>query len=70
VLSLIHEIESAQPHRRIAVLIPQLVKQHWWQLLLHAHRARSLRHHLLKQADPRLTVVSVPWYLEPKRSAH
>ena len=66
ILRAVHEIETEQPRRRVAVLIPQLVKQHWWQQPLHTHRARTLRRHLLKCADPRLTVVSVPWYLEPK----
>ncbi|HJU25139.1 MAG TPA: APC family permease [Rhodanobacteraceae bacterium] len=66
VLSLIQELEGAAPDGRFAVLIPELVKQHWWQQPLHAHRARSLRRNLLKCGDPRLTVISVPWYLEPK----
>ncbi|HJU27348.1 MAG TPA: amino acid permease, partial [Rhodanobacteraceae bacterium] len=66
VLSLVRELEAAGPDQRFAVLIPELVKQHWWQQLLHAHRARSLRRKLLLCGDPRLTVISVPWYLEPK----
>jgi hypothetical protein len=67
VLSLVGELEKAWPEERFAVLIPQVVKQHWWQQLLHSHRARALRRELLQCADPRLTVVSVPWYLEPDR---
>lgn len=65
VLQMVRELEAEHPRGRIAVLVPELVKQRWYQLLLHTHRARRLRRRLLACGDTRITVVSVPWYLEP-----
>lgn len=65
VLEVVRDLEMQYPDRRIAVLVPELVKQRWYQLLLHTHRARRLRKRLLGCGDTRITVVSVPWYLEP-----
>jgi amino acid transporter len=65
VFQAVRELEAKYPRRRIAVLVPELVKQHWYQILLHTHRARRLRKRLLACGDTCITVVSVPWYLEP-----
>lgn len=65
VLEAVRELEIKYPERRVAVLVPELVKQRWYQVLLHTHRARRLRKRLLGCGDTRITVVSVPWYLEP-----
>jgi hypothetical protein len=48
------------------VLIPELVKQRWYQRLLHANRARRLRSQLLRHGGTRLTIINVPWYLNPQ----
>jgi hypothetical protein len=50
--------------RLIAVLIPEIVKEHWWQYLLHGYRARRLRACLLRYGGSRIVVINVPWYLE------
>ncbi|MDB5943485.1 MAG: putative aminoacid/polyamine transporter, permease protein, partial [Ramlibacter sp.] len=44
-----------------------LVKQRWYQRLLHTHRARRLRRKLLKHGGSRLTIINVPWHLEEVR---
>lgn len=70
VLKLIHELESRFAGRRLAVLIPELVKQRWYQHILHSHRGRRLRAQLLASGHPRLTVINVPWHLDkPARPA-
>ncbi|MDB5957809.1 APC family permease [Ramlibacter sp.] len=69
VLQLVRELELQHPDRSVAVLIPELMKQHWYQKLLHTHRARRLRRGLLKHGGTRLTVMSVPWYLEARTLA-
>lgn len=43
--------------RRIAVLIPEVVKRHWYQYLLHARYADHLRRQLLRDGDSRLIVI-------------
>ncbi|ACL59060.1 APC family permease [Methylobacterium nodulans] len=64
ILELARELQARFGGRRIAVLIPELVQQRWYQTIMHTHRARRLRSRLLKHGGPRLTVVNVPWYLD------
>jgi hypothetical protein len=49
---------------KIAELIPEVVKDHWWQHLLHGYRARRLRAGLLRYGGSRIVVINIPWYLE------
>ena len=64
VLKLARDLEAKFGERRIAVLVPEVAKQRWYQELLHVHRARHLRRQLLLHGGPRLTIISMPWYLE------
>jgi hypothetical protein len=63
-LKFVAATEEDNRDRVIAVLIPQVVKEHWWQYLLHGHRARRLRAALLRYGGSRIVVINVPWYLE------
>jgi hypothetical protein len=67
ILRLTRKLQADFPERAIAVLIPELVKQRWYQRLLHTHRARRLRSQLLEHGGARLTIINVPWYLEESR---
>jgi hypothetical protein len=64
ILKLSHELQAQHPGRAIAVLIPQLIKQRWYQRALHTERAKHLRRQLLEHGGALLTVVDMPWYLE------
>jgi amino acid transporter len=64
VLELARELEAADPGRRVAILVPEVVRQRWYQYLLHTFRPSRLRFQLLKFGGPSLIVVQVPWYLE------
>jgi amino acid transporter len=66
VLRVAREAELRYPQRGVAVIVPELVKQHWYQSLLHTHRARRLRNKLLRHGGSRLTVMDMPWYLEER----
>jgi hypothetical protein len=57
------KIEHDQPHRQIAVLIPELVVKHWWQTPLHNQRAQLLKVLLLVRGNQRIIVINIPWYL-------
>jgi len=48
-------------------MIPELVKAHWWNHVLHSSRARRLCSTLLRHGGPNLAVIVVPWTLEPAR---
>ena len=61
------EVEAQHPHRPIAVVIPEIVKEHWWDYLLHSSRGRQLRAALLRHGGPNLAVVIVPWAREEPR---
>ena len=64
-LKLISDLESKDPERTIAVMIPELVKRHWWEYFLSNQRARRLRNAVLEYGGPRVVVIAVPWHLTP-----
>jgi amino acid transporter len=57
------QVEHDHPDRQIAVLVPELVVQHWWQTPLHNQRAQLLKLLLLVRGNQRITVINIPWYL-------
>jgi hypothetical protein len=61
---LIKRLEEENPERTIAVLIPELVKTHWWQYLLHGGRARRLLSAVLEYGGSGVVAIVVPWYLQ------
>lgn len=66
-LQLIGEIQRTHRNRLIAVLLPEVVKRHWWQFLLHGHRMRRLQAALLRYGGSRIVVMIIPWHLEEPR---
>ncbi|MGE5755617.1 MAG: APC family permease [Planctomycetaceae bacterium] len=65
-LQFIDGVRQEHPDRLVAILIPELVKQHWWDFLLHNIRAEWFHSVLLQHGDRHVVVVSVPWYLEDR----
>jgi hypothetical protein len=63
-LQFVAQVERENRGRQVAVLIPEIVKERWWQYLLHGYRARGLRAALLRYGGSRVVVINVPWYLE------
>ncbi len=57
------EMEQQNPDRKITVLLPELVVNHWWENLLHNQRVQLLKLLLLLRGKQRIIVVDVPWYL-------
>jgi amino acid transporter len=62
-LKMIRELERDNPNQIIAVLIPELVKRHWWEQILSTQRARRLRRALVTYGGSHVVVMRVPWYL-------
>ena len=56
-------LESENPGRKVAVLLPELVVKHWWENLLHNQRVQLLKILLLLKGNQRIVVVNIPWYL-------
>jgi amino acid transporter len=63
-LELLLGMRKRHPGRSFAVVLPLLVRAHWWDHLLHSRRAERLRAALLRHGGPDLSVVIVPWTLE------
>jgi amino acid transporter len=57
------ELERQNPDRKITVLLPELVVNHWWENLLHNQRVQLLKLLLLLRGKQRIIVVDIPWYL-------
>ncbi|HEX4154142.1 MAG TPA: amino acid permease, partial [Acidobacteriaceae bacterium] len=57
------EMEQQNPDRKITVLLPELVVNHWWENLLHNQRVQLLKLLLLLRGNQRIVVVNIPWYL-------
>jgi amino acid transporter len=56
-------LERANPGRKVAVLLPELVVRHWWENALHNQRVQLLKLLLLLKGNQRIVVVNIPWYL-------
>jgi amino acid transporter len=62
-------VQREYPGRKVAVVIPELVAQHWYQYLLHNYRSTALKGLLLVQGNRDVIVINVPWYLETRVAA-
>jgi amino acid transporter len=57
------QLETENPGRKVAVLLPELVVRHWWENALHNQRVQLLKLLLLVRGNQRIVVVNIPWYL-------
>ena len=63
-LNFIGELEKQYPDRRVAVVAPNLAEYKWYHYFLHNQRAVLLTAALLLRRDPKIVVLTVPWYLD------
>lgn len=56
-------LAKENPGRQVAVVIPEIVEDRWYNQLLHAQHAAMLKALLYVQGNGRIVVVNVPWYL-------
>jgi amino acid transporter len=57
------DLSVKHPHRRIVVVIPELVEGRWYEYFLHNQRGRLLEWALLVRGNERIFTVSAPYYL-------
>jgi amino acid transporter len=62
-VSYILNLEMDDPTRNVAVLIPELVENHWYYGALHNNRSAILKGLLLFKGTQRTAVINIPWYL-------
>jgi len=63
VVQYVLQLSEKNPHRRIVVVIPQLVEDHWYEYFLHNQRARLMEWALLAQGNRHIFTLSSPCYL-------
>ena len=63
VMDYVLDLEKANPGRKLAVLLPELVVRHWWENALHNQRVQLLKVLLLLKGNQRIVVINIPWYL-------
>ena len=57
------ELAEKHPDRKIVVVIPELVEDHWYEYFLHNQRSRLLEWTLLVRGNQRIFTVSAPYHL-------
>jgi amino acid transporter len=63
-LAHIDAIKSRYPNRFVAVIIPEIVEEHWWNTVLHSQRASRLRSALRARQDVHVIVIDLPWFIK------
>ncbi|MDB4950335.1 MAG: amino acid transporter [Gemmatimonadetes bacterium] len=59
----VRQVARENPHRYVAVVVPEVVERRWYHLLLHSHRPALLKAYLFLKGGPRVIVINAPWYL-------
>jgi amino acid transporter len=64
-----HVRAAANRHRDryIAVVVPEVVKRRWYDILLSGHRPSILKSLLRIHGGPRVIIVDAPWHLRQRR---
>jgi len=57
------DLSEKHPDRRIAVVVPELVEDHWYEYFLHNQRGRLLQWLLLARGNDRILTAAAPYYL-------
>ncbi|MGH9352200.1 MAG: APC family permease [Terriglobia bacterium] len=63
IVDFVLDLEKKNPNRQIAVVVPELVEQHWYQFVLHNQRPKWLKALLLLKCGSKIVLVTVPWRL-------
>ena len=68
---LLREMEALRqrcPKRPVIVILAELVGGSWWEAALHTGRTQRLRASILRHGGPDVSVLVVPWQLDPPRT--
>ena len=63
-LEQIDKIKARWPRPPVAVIIPEVVENHWWLAVLHSRRASRWRTALRRREDFRVVVIDLPWFVQ------
>jgi amino acid transporter len=63
-LEVILTLEKESGTRQLAVVIPELIERHWWNIWLHSRRAQRFKALLYLKGNQRILTISIPWHLK------
>jgi len=63
------KVQAESPDSHIAILVPEFIEHHWYNVLLHNNRSQLLKTYINLQENPRITVINIPWYLHPSKQS-
>jgi amino acid transporter len=66
IVQFVLELSKKHPDRKIVVVIPELVEDHWYEYFLHNQRSRLLEWTLLVRGNERIFSVNSPYYIPEK----
>jgi len=61
------KVQAENPNNYLAILVPEFIEHHWYNVLLHNNRSQLLKTYINLQENPRITVINIPWYLHPSK---
>jgi amino acid transporter len=64
ILDYVMKMETDNPGRQIAVIVPELVERHWYHYPLHNQRAELLKALLLVKGSRNIVLINVPWHIK------
>lgn len=62
-LNFVSKVRKDRKNELIAIIIPELIEPKWYEYLLHNIHATGLRALLFLEREPRIIVITIPWYL-------
>ena len=64
VVNYILRLAKDNPHRRVVIIVPELMEKRWYYYFLHTQRATLLKTRLLMENNDRISVLNIPWHLK------
>ena len=62
-LTHVRSVAAANPQRFIAVIVPEVVEQRWYDVIFASHRPAMVKAVLRAQGGPQVLVVDAPWHI-------
>jgi hypothetical protein len=62
-LNHVRGVAAANPGRFVAVVVPEVVEQRWYDVIFASHRPALVKAALRSQGGPQVLVVDAPWHI-------
>jgi amino acid transporter len=68
IVQYVRELAASHPGRVVEVVVPELFERHWYDFFVRNRYPELLRTALLLEGDPRVVVLSAPWYVARRQA--